>query len=166
MEEEQRQGFEINSPYRANWAICRIKEERRQRDIYIETARECIAEYESKIQEAQRRCEEDTAWLMQGLAAYMDELPCRETKTQRTAVLPDGKLRRKLAKQDFDHDDAVLTAYLRDSAPEYLKTEQKPVWGEFKKQLTVKDGLVLRADTGEIVDGVTVREVPESFDIE
>ena len=37
----------------------------------------------------------------------------------------------------------------------FIKTEEKPRWGDFKKRLEIMGGSVVDKETGEIVEGVT-----------
>lgn len=165
---EANEAFVIDTPAKANWAIKKIKDARRIRDVYIETANAEIEGYKQKIVEAESRCERETEYLTEALAAFMasGDIPTRTSKTQTVALLPDGKLKLKLAKLDFEKDDADLLLYLQENAKEFIKTEQKPMWGEFKKLLEAKGDIVVRADTGEIVQGVSVKETPEKFEVE
>ncbi|MDD2956710.1 MAG: host-nuclease inhibitor Gam family protein [Oscillospiraceae bacterium] len=165
---EENNAFEIDTPEKANWAIKKIKEARKIRDVYIDVAKAEIAEYEQKIQEAEARCENDTAYLTAALSAYMEsgEIPTKSSKTQMVAVLPDGKLKIKLPQICYEKDDAALLDYLLENAPEYIKTEQTPQWGEFKRLLAVHGDAVVRTDTGELVVGVSAKENPGKFLVE
>ena len=48
---------------------------------------------------------------------------------------------------------------------DYIKTEQKPKWGDFKKQLQVVKGQVVDTQTGEIVDCITVEHKADEFKV-
>ena len=83
----------------------------------------------------------------------------KETKTQKSYPIPGGKLIYKKASTKLEHDDEVLLKTLKDQGrTEYVKviTTEKVAWAELKKELT---------ETGEIIDGVTQVEVPETFEV-
>ena len=161
----EREGFVIDTPEKANWAVCKIKDARNRRDLFNIAAESKIARMNERIRENEERCENETAFLLSALSIYIDMVPAKKTKTQKSFILPDGKLKKKFASSVFKADEAKLTEYLKDDE-EYIKTIKKPLWAEFKKILKAVDGNVVRTDTGEIVEGVVIEEKPESFDIE
>ena len=64
-------------------------------------------------------------------------------------------------------DDAQLVQYLKDSGQlEFIKTEEKPKWGDFKKRLEIVSGSVVDKETGEIVEAVQIIEKPDSFSVD
>ena len=152
--------FVIDTPEKADWAIEKIKERQAQRDIYIQAAEARVGELEQKIQEEKDKCGQDNAYLLFALNDYLDMVPAKETKTMRQLALPSGKIVRKLAKLDFAHDDESLLPYLQENAPEFVELKPKAKWAEFKKYLSIQEGTVIRTDTGEVVDAVSVIEKP------
>ncbi|WP_353963333.1 host-nuclease inhibitor Gam family protein [Tepidibacillus marianensis] len=61
-------------------------------------------------------------------------------------------------------DDEKLVKWLKDNGyTDFVKVEEKPIWIEFKKKLNLEPGLVTIAETGEIVEGITVAQQPDSF---
>lgn len=159
------QGFAIDNECKADWAIERIKEERQRLELFEQAARSRIEELEQKILLQKEKCDQRTAILLEALNAYLDTAPAKKTKTQYSLELPSGKLVRKLSKTDYQKDDKKLLMYLGENAPEYVKMKPEALWGEFKKYLTIVDGQVMRTDTGEILDCVSVIEKPSTFDI-
>ena len=157
--------FVIDKPELANWAIRKVKEARRRRDMFNSAAYDTISRMEEKIAENNRRCDSETGMLLTALDRYLDIVPAKESKTQRTFILPEGKLKKKFARLDFKPDNERLAAYLADDE-EYIKVIREPKWSEFKNILQAVNGNIIRTDTGEIVEGVTIEERPESFDIE
>lgn len=161
---EAGQGFVIDSPGKADWAIEKIKEARAQRDLYILAADEKIADLEAKKAKAMDNCARDTEFLLVQLNQYLDTVPHRRTKTQIAVDLPSGKLVRKLPTIDFARDDAAIIDHLQGSV--YVEAVPKLRWADLKKTLVVTDaGDVLNQETGEIIPGVTAVEKPASFDI-
>lgn len=64
-------------------------------------------------------------------------------------------------------DDEKLVQFLKDSGQlEFIKTEEKPRWGDFKKRLEIMGGSVVDKETGEIVEGVTVETKPDTFTVD
>lgn len=164
-EKEESAGFCIDTPSKANWAVCKIKEARQRRDLFNEAAQNTINQMTQKIQNNNEYCDNETTFLLSALGEYIETVPAKITKTQKTFVLPDGKLKKKFSANVFKPDEEKLLKYL-NSEEEYIKVIKKPVWLEFKKLLKEVNGKVIRTDTGEIVESVSVEEKPAYFDIE
>lgn len=163
-ETETEESFRIDSDGKAEWAIRKVKEAYAERDRIVKCCSDMIAQYEAAITNAKTRAERDTAFLLSQLRSWFDASTPRATKTQATLAFPSGKLRLKFPAPVLVHDDEALMR----SYPAFV--EQRPVlrWGDLKKRLSIsEDGqTVVDAETGEIVDGVTVETKPESFSID
>lgn len=163
--EEVKEDFVIDTPQKANWAIRVIKEERKRRDIFNETAELEIERLKQQIEKNNKKCDYNTGFLLSNLGEYMETLPTKKSKTLETFTLPEGKLKRKLARLFFEPNEKELVEYLKEE-PEYIKVSKKADWAEFKKLLAIKDNKVIRTDTGEILNCITIEEKPATFDIE
>lgn len=165
--EKEKEKFVVDDPSKANWAIGKIKEARKRRDIFNEAAENEIEELQKKIEQNNKKCENETAFLLSCLAEYMENLPTKKAETQETFVLPNGRLKRKFAKQILKPDENRLVEYLQEQKEtEYIKSNNYVNWENFRKLLTIENEQVIRIDTGEILDCITVIEKPEIFDIE
>ncbi len=162
---ENYEGFVIDSPSKANWAIKQIKDARQRSDIFVSVAKDEISVLEEKIAKSKSDTDSQTSFLICALDNYLDELPAKSTKTQKTFDLPDGKLVRKFEKIDFVKTDE-LTSWLKENAPNFLKVQEPvPNWVELKKELIVSDEGLILTKNGEIVEGVILETKPASFDI-
>ena len=78
-----------------------------------------------------------------------------------------GTLTRKFGSRQIKQDDDKLLEFLKTSGNlEYIKTEEKPRWGDYKKRLEIMDGSVVDKETGEIVEGVQIIEKPDTFTVD
>ena len=159
------EGWHIDSPSAADWAIEQVLAERRRRDLYIEAAETRIDEYMQKIQVAKEDCERRTSFLISELDRYLDTAPARETKTQVSLALPAGRLVRTKAKQEFQRAGDALLAYVKACAPEYVRVKEEVAWNELKQDLAITGDAAVRRSTGEVVPGITVVKKPASFEI-
>ena len=139
----------IDDDSKAAWAVKKIAENEAQRDREIEW-------HKQQIEKAKLRCESDNAWLAMKLEDYSRNLPMRESKTQWSFTVPGGKLIRQKAKQALTvvDEQAAIEALQAQGMTEYIKVKLSLAWAELKKALT---------ETGEVIDGVELREVPEQF---
>lgn len=165
IEEQAAAEFEITSAGQADWAVGKILEERQRRDIFISAAEEKIERLKLQIDEAKRKCEFETSFLLCKLDAYMDTVPYKKLKASCRLELPSGKLVRTLPKIEYCRNDEALIEFLKRHHPEYVKTTESPDWSKFKKSLSVQGESVIIAGTGEVVDCITAQEKPATFDV-
>lgn len=154
--------FVIDNDVKAEWALRRIRERAAERDRILETSWEIIESYKAVIQTESDRAADEIAGLEGLLMQYFATVEHAATKTQETYRLPTGKLKMKLAfERMLPEDETLITAF-----PDF--TERKPTlkWGELKKRLQIVDGKVIDAETGEIVQGVSVETVAPKFIVE
>ena len=151
--------FVIETDSQAEWALKKIRELTQDRDRFLD-------HYNAEIKRVEIEYGREHGYFVGLLSRYFETRPVRPTATQAVYRLPGGKLIKKFAKQDYEHDDAVLTQALAGS--EYVEevTTQKLHWGEFRKRLRIVDGRAVNKETGEIVEGVTIVDKPGSFIVE
>ena len=122
---------------------------------------------EEKVAAAERRFQNGTRFLTGKLAEYFETVPHKTAKTKASYRLLSGTLTRKFGGTTMKQDDEKLVQFLKDSGQlEFIKTEEKPRWGDFKKRLEIMGGSVVDKETGEIVEGVTVETKPDTFTVD
>ena len=165
--EGPRPAWRITDDGCADWACRKIAEEKAELDRIRELAEAQIQKIEEKLAAAERRYENGTRFLTGKLAEYFETVPHKATKTKESYRLLSGTLTRKYGGAQMKQDDAQLVQYLKDSGQlEFIKTEEKPKWGDFKKRLEIVGGSVVDKETGEIVEAVQIIEKPDSFSVD
>lgn len=165
--EGPRPAWRITDDGCADWACQKIAEEKAELDRIRELAEAQIQKIEEKLAAAERRYENGTRFLTGKLAEYFETVPHKATKTKESYRLLSGTLTRKYGGAQMKQDDAQLVQYLKDSGQlEFIKTEEKPKWGEFKKRLEIMGGSAVDKETGEIVEGVQIIEKPDTFSVD
>lgn len=163
---EAEEGFAINNDNLAEWALKKIAEERAETQRMINVCQTFINEYQMKAENYSKQYESKTAYLKEQLRLYFESVPHKATKTQETYKLPSGTLKRKFGTPEFKVDNDILVKWLEDNEfGSYVKTEKKAQWGELKKTVTVRSDKIISVN-GEIIDGVTAQERPDSFEVE
>ena len=150
--EQEQEGFRVWDDAGAAWCVDKIREAEAECD-------RMISWYAAQIERAKARCAATVERMTAYLRDYADEVPMRETKTQKSYPVPGGKLVLKKATTKLEHDDEVLLKTLKETGrTEYVKviTTEKVAWAELKKEIQ---------ETGEIIEGVTRVEVPETFEV-
>jgi len=168
VDEEWEEGFKIDSDKLAEWALKKIAEETAEAQRYINVCKTFVDEYNFKAQKAQERLETKTAYLKSQLQEYFSTVPHKATKTQETYKLPSGTLKMKFGSPKFEVDNDKLVQWLKDNKlTMFIKTEEKAQWGELKKQekWQCSNGKLID-EFGCVVEGVTVEDRPDSFEVE
>ena len=166
-EDAPRPAWRITDDGCADWACRKIAEEKAELDRIRELADAQIQKIEEKVAAAERRFQNGTRFLTGKLAEDFETVPHKTTKTKASYRLLSGTLTRKFGGTTMKQDDEKLVQFLKDSGQlEFIKTEEKPRWGDFKKRLEIMGGSVVDKETGEIVEGVTVETKPDTFTVD
>ena len=164
MDEER---FVIDNDEKAEWALKKIREEADEHDRLIALASAEAERIARRVEEIDKAYENNTSWLKHQLSLYFDTVPHKTTKTQEKYALLSGTLVRKKGGIEYKRDDAALLSWLNESRlDQFIKTKLDVDWKELKARTSVsEDGMVIFDETGEIVDGVTAAQKPDTFDI-
>lgn len=166
-EDAPRPAWRITDDGCADWACRKIAEEKAEFDRIRELADAQIQKIEEKVAAAERRFQNGTRFLTGKLAEYFETVPHKTTKTKASYRLLSGTLTRKFGGTTMKQDDEKLVQFLKDSGQlEFIKTEEKPRWGDFKKRLEIIGGSVVDKETGEIVEAVQIIEKPDTFTVD
>ena len=166
--EDQKENFSIENDSTAEWAVEKIKEAAEERDRLLALISEKEEELARKKLAILERYENSTSFLLFKLREYMGTVKVKSTKTQDTYQLLSGKLVRKKPAVDYYVDKEKLLKWLDEcNRADLIKVERTPIWVEIKKHLLcdTESGLVTMEDSGEVIEGVTAIEKPETFDI-
>ena len=166
-EDAPRPAWRITDDGCADWACRKIAEEKAELDRIRELADAQIQKIEEKVAAAERRFQNGTRFLTGKLAEYFETVPHKTTKTKASYRLLSGTLTRKFGSTTMKQDDEKLVQFFKDSGQlEFIKTEEKPRWGDFKKRLEIMGGSVVDKETGEIVEAVQIIEKPDTFTVD
>ena len=175
--EEEQQEFEITDAATADWAISKIAEERKRKDFFVSCAKQEIKKLNEQIKDAETKCENATAFLTGKLGIFLEseDVPKKKSTTQLSVTLPAGKIIKKLPKQEIvmadgskvtdNKTDVNLINEVRDIDTQFIKTTEEVAWGDLKKKLTIKDGMVMVKETGEMIECLGVNEILPSIEI-
>lgn len=160
-------GFDVTNDASADNILQAVKTEESERDRLVALAETKKAELDALIKFYSDRCEQRTKYLREALRRYFDTVERRETKTMEKYELLSGTLvMKKPAEKMKVSNAAQLVDWLKASGRgEFVKVEETPKWGDLKKHLCCDSGHVVDNYTGEIVNGVEIEQVPETFDI-
>lgn len=162
----EQEGFMINDDFKAEWALKKIAEEKKElqkTELLIDSM---VAEYQFKKQQAQERYQNKVRNLENMLIQYFETVDKKKTKTQETYQLPSGTLKRKFGTIEYERDAEILLAWLKkNNRTDLVKVKEEPKWAELKKEVCVLNNKVVNTD-GEIIDGVIATKKQDTFEIE
>ena len=166
-EEQAPQRWSITDDGCADWALKKIKTERDELDRITALAEQEIARLKEQVEKAQRRYEQNTAFLTSMLEQFFDTVEHKRTKTGTESYrLLNGQLVKKPGGFKPEPDHEKLVAWLRQNGYENLvKVEESARWGDLKKQITFTGTIATITETGEIVEGVNVTETAPAFSV-
>ena len=158
-------GWVCDSDQKAAWAMDKIREARKDRDMWV-------AWYKQKIAEIEEQTDANTANLEHKLREYFQTVPHKKTKTQESYQFPGGKLTLKQQEPEYKRDADTVIAWLKaNKGEQFIKIKEELDWSNLKKACGVADGKLIAGETvtedGEIiqivVDGVEVIEREPKF---
>ena len=160
-------GFCITDDKTADLALRRIAEELAELNRLSALKNEEIAEINFKFEAARKRLENSVQYYKDKLSEYFSGVEHKVTKTAEKYVLLNGTLKLKRGGiKPKPNNEKLLEWLAANGYTDYIKTEQSPRWGDFKKILDFSGGAAIVKETGEVVDGIDFEEVPDEFDVE
>lgn len=164
-EEVERESFVIQDDSSANWALRKIKQAKQQKEDNNALA---IAEIEkinawNKLEN--EKVQQDIDYFQGLLAAYA--LKKREENPKfKSQKLPNGRIRFKKQQPNYVYDDDTLLESLKNSGrTDLIKVKETPDKASIKKAFVAQEGSLIDPDTGEFIDGVTVVEREDKFEV-
>ena len=69
------------------------------------------------------------------------------------------------SKKPIVNDEQLVGWLAANDMTDYIKTKQTVAWSDLKKSLDLSGDVPVVKETGEVVEGVTFEDVPETFEI-
>lgn len=170
------EGFQIDTPAIADWAIQKVREEQDRMALYRQAVEERIKTMQEELQKEERKSEGRTTWLKFKLNEYLDHVPARKTKTKVSLKLPSGTIERKMETFDYiptsgQKDIKTNTKVLEwvkenvANANEMVEQKESLKWKEFKENLQIIGDDVFYKPTGEMVDVLSIVKNPIKIEV-
>lgn len=144
--------------------INEFKNFKSEKETKINTCKEMISYYQSKMQELEHEIIVKEEYTKNSILGLIEKESFKETKTQLSYSTVSAKL--VIKKQSFiiEKDDSKLMAFLESNDPDYIKKEIKTSidWAAFKKNLIICGNEVIDSN-GQIVEGCKVNNIPEKI---
>lgn len=161
--EQIKDRFTVDSLEKADWAISKISKHQRNVETIRNFANKRIREIEEWAANEMEHDKNSIAYF-EALLLPFAESQIKPIDKNRSIKVPSGSFGLKKQQPKFIQDKEKLTAWAKQSAPAFIKTEESVKWAELKETLKIKGNVAITAD-GEIVDGITVEEQPYALTV-
>lgn len=162
----EEEGFRVDSDQKADWCVKKIKEEEKNTQRIIDLAEQEIERLTVRIAEEKAKLDQSTSYLKYQLYQFFRNASVKETKTQESYQLLSGKLVRKKPSQKMVPDkERLIEMCEANNMPEFIKIKKDFDWASYKKECEIVGGRVVNVQTGDILDCISVEDVPESFEV-
>ena len=158
----------IDNDNQAEELLLEISEAQEEKGRLIDICNAQIDKYMQKIEQYKMELANETHDGIIMLSEYCRKNANHKTQTLASYKLPSGKLQWKSYDKKVVVDDDKLLAWIYKNASDYVLIKSKPNWEILKNSLkAVGDHYEYVNPDGEIipVDGVTLVEQPDTFDI-
>lgn len=162
--QENNDRFEIKDLSSLTWAMRKLSEiKSKQRENEVIAAQE-IERINNWLVEVNKPYDSEIQFFESMIIHYHRQVLENNPK-EKTLSTPYGKVRsRKTSETVSKSDDKKLLAYVLDNDLECYKPSLN--WSELKKRLVVADGRVIDKETGEVVEGATVKPESVNYTVE
>lgn len=159
------ESFKVTDNSSANWTLRKIKELKNSMKENSNFAYQEIKRYED--------WEERENGILQNKIDHFESLLAKYAMDKReedpkfkSKRLPHGYIgfRKKQAKWNYQ-DDVLLETLKKNQLTDFINVTKKPDKEKIKKTFSVQNGKVINPETGEVIEGITVEEQGEDFNV-
>lgn len=165
VDQEQEDNFEVDDDHKANWALKKIRQLKKKKQKNEKFAEKEISEIKEWLDEENGKLDNHIEYIEGLLTEYAMKLK-EQDEDFKTKNLPAGKMQFRKQRPKWKYDDEKLVNFLKDVGKnELIRVKESVDKRELKKQVEVAGKKVVDAETGEILEGVEVKERGEKFKI-
>lgn len=161
----EKESFAVKDDSAANWALRKISQLNDQIEKNNALAQSEIDKIERWNQTENEQAQNSIDYF-QGLLAEYAMQKKKDDPKFKSLKLPNGRFgfRKRQPKWSYD-DDAVLQALEQAELYDFIRVKKAPSEKDIKKAFDVVGDKVINPDTGEVIDGITVVEQNDSFNV-
>ncbi|MFW6028711.1 MAG: host-nuclease inhibitor Gam family protein [Halanaerobiales bacterium] len=160
---EEKEQFEINTDDKADWALQKIKELKEKKEEKKELAEKRKYQIDQWEEKQTKKIDKQINNLESLLEDYAFKLK-EEDKEFKTKDLPFGKIqfRKQRPKWNYEDEDKLLE-YAEKNMTDIIKTKKKISKKDLKKKVEIAGNKVINPETGEVIEGVSIKERGEKL---
>ena len=154
--------WSVKSLSDADWCVRKIAQSQRK----IKDAEDFVKEEKARLDEFLAKVKAEQGGRIERFTMLLKPYAMEQiagTK-KRSCSVSHGDLCFRAQAPQYQYDSEELLAFCRESAPEFIKTEEKVDWANMKKALILTDGGQLVTADGELVP-CTVEQREDIFSV-
>ena len=155
--------FVIDNDNKACWALKKIKKHKENIAKKEELAKSQITQINVWLEEETNKLNNKIEHMEGMLFEYAQQLK-EQDKKLKTHSLPFGKLQFRKQRPKWHYKDDLLE-YAKLNLPNLINVKESVDKRKLKNICEVVNGKVINAETGEIIEGVEVKERGEKFSV-
>lgn len=164
-EQTENEAFEVINVETANWALRKIKQYQEKQKENNALAEAEIEKIELWLKTVNEQAQNSIDYF-QGLLAEYAVKQRDNDPSFKSQKLPNGAIRFRKQQPKFNYDDEKLLNYLKQSGEtDLINVKETPNKAAVKKLFNVNGDKLINVGTGEIVEGVTVEEREDKFEV-
>lgn len=157
--------YKVETDEQANWALRKIKQEQASLKQKEELAQSEIEKIQTWFNAESEKIKQSIEYF-EGLLAEYAMNKRKDDETFKSLKLPHGRIGFRKAQPKYTYDDKTLLESLKKAnMTDFITVKESPNKTQIKKAFEVAGNKVVNPDTGEILEGVTVQEVGEVFNV-
>lgn len=154
------EGFRVTDDGKADWAVRKIAEHKKEVDRIKDFAKEQIEQIKRWQENEIESLENNIHFLESLLQEYL------YNTEQRHIILPSGNVRIHRQQPKWVYNDSlVLDALEKTQMDEFIRIKKEVNKAELRKHVEVVNGKAVNRETGEIIDGIEIVERGETVSV-
>jgi phage host-nuclease inhibitor protein Gam len=164
-EQTENESFKVTNESTANWALRKIKQYQDKQKENNALAESEIAKIEMWLETVNEQAQNNIDYFQGLLAEYA--LKQRDANPEfKSQKLPNGSIKFGKQQPKYTYDDKALLEYLKKSEEtDLIRVKEEPNKSAIKKLFPVQNGKLVNVGTGEVIDGVTVEDREDKFEV-
>lgn len=161
----EKESFIVKDDQEANWALRKIKSMNDQIERNNTLAQAEIDKIEHWNQSENKKHQDSIDYFQSLLAQYAAVKRENDPKFK-TLKLPNGAFSFRKRQPKWNYEEDIVVKALEDAnLTDFIRVKKFPSKADIKKAFEVSGGHVVNPDSGEIIEGITIEEQPEIFNV-
>lgn len=157
--------FRIEDDQSADWALSKIIEANNELEKIQKFAEIKIEKVQSWEEESSKKHLNSIDYFESILADYAMRKR-QENPDFKSIKLPNGKFEFRKKQPKWEYDEKKIVKTLKENGMEnFIRIKESPDKATIKKSLIVQNGKAINPETGEFVEGITVIDQGEGFNV-
>lgn len=164
-QDDDKKRFRIEDDQSADWALSKIIEAKNELDKIQSFAKSKVDNIKTWEEESSKKHLNSIDYFESILADYAMRKR-QERPDFKSIKLPNGKFEFRKKQPKWEYDEKKIVKTLKENGMEgFIRVKESPDKAAIKKNLIVQNGKAINPETGEFVEGITVIDQGEGFNV-